>query len=227
MSKFNISDEELVRYVTKFDDLRIDNLCENEDDFNYIFTDKFECKMKRVVARERRMMLFNHGKRFAIGLCIILLCIGTLSFSVDAIRVRMIEIIKQIKSEYTMFMFSKESDYEIGEFISFPVPQYIPEGFDEIDRFENSLGNMITYENNYNSKIIYTIDVISNNTVVLDTEDAIVEEMYIGECKAEYIEKADIKQIIWNDNEYIYLIYCSSLEKEELIKIAQNIRKKQ
>nr|WP_243279225.1 DUF4367 domain-containing protein [Romboutsia sp. 1001713B170131_170501_G6] len=106
-----------------------------------------------------------------------------------------------------------------------PVPQCIPSGFNEVNRLESPLDTIIIYQNNEGLQIRYNVSTIDNNTITLDTEDAIVEELYIGEYNAKYIEKNDMKQVFWNDDDYIYLVDCNLRDKEELINIAKNIKK--
>ncbi|MGL5711978.1 MAG: DUF4367 domain-containing protein [Paraclostridium sp.] len=235
MDKFNITDEDLVRCVTKFDDLRIDSLYKDEEKLNYTFTKEFENKMDDLIYRDKKEFSLNRAKKVVVGLSIMILCIFSLSLSVEAVRDKILKIIEEIKTEFTMFMFYKDKDNINSGLVEpenseqdlpkLPVPQYIPSGFNEVNRLESPLDTIIIYQNNEGLQIRYSISPIENNIITLDTEDAIVEELYIGEYSAKYIEKNDMKQVFWNDDDYIYLIDCNLIDKEELINIAKNVKK--
>lgn len=236
MKKFKISDEDLARCVIKFDDIRIDSYYKDEEKLNHTFTKEFENKMYDLIYRDKKEFSLNYTKKFVVGLSIIILCIFTLSISVEAVRDKVLKIIEEIKTEFTMFMFYKD-EYDINsgllepenneqDLSKLPVPEYIPNGFNEVNRLESPLDAIIIYQNNEGLQIRYSVSTIENNTITLDTEDAIIEELYIGKYNAKYIEKNDMKQVFWNDSDYIYLVDCNLKDKEELINIAKNVKNK-
>ena len=111
------------------------------------------------------------------------------------------------------------------------LPNYIPKGFKEIDKVESPIGLFIVYENDEYLQIRYSCDEISNNSIILDTEDAQVEDININGFDVKYIVKDNIQQLLWNDNTSSYLIDMESKssdminnDKEELIKIAESIK---
>lgn len=235
MKDLKISDEDLVRCITKFDDLRIDSLYKDKEGLDHIFTQEFEDKMDDIIYKEDKHFSLKNTNRLIVGICIMVVCIGTMSLSVDAVRVKVIQIIEEIRVEFTNLMFYKDKNNSENEIIepennmndvsTLPIPQYIPDGFNEINRLESTLDTIIIYQSNDGVQIRYSVSPIDNNTITLDTEDATTEELYIGEYKAKYIEKNDIRQVFWNDSDYIYLVDCNSLDKKELIKIVENVKK--
>lgn len=156
----------------------------------------------------------------------------TLTMSVEAVRSKVINVITEIYEEFTSIMFSKEDeDIHINSEFKPISPNYIPKGFKEIDKVESSIGLFIVYENDEYLQIRYSCDEISNNSIILDTEDAQVEDININGFDAKYIVKDNIQQLLWNDNTSSYLIDMESKssdminnDKEELIKIAESIK---
>ncbi|KAK2228994.1 hypothetical protein XC24_05645, partial [Clostridioides difficile] len=72
---------------------------------------------------------------------------------------------------------------------------------------------------------------ISSNSIILDTENAKVKDIFVNGYKAKYIRKGTFLQLFWNDNNFIYLLnvdYQNSGESEFyediLIKIAKSIK---
>ena len=152
--------------------------------------------------------------------------------SVEAVRLKVINVITEIYEEFTSIMFSKEDENMSMNSKFKPVsPNYIPKGFKEIDKVESDIGLFIVYENDEYLQIRYSCDEISTNSIILDTEDAIVEDINVNGYDAKYIVKDNIQQLLWNDNTSSYLIDMESKssqminsDKEELIKMVESIK---
>ncbi|MEF9992728.1 MAG: DUF4367 domain-containing protein [Romboutsia sp.] len=234
MKDVNLSDEDLRRCITKFDKIMLDNISIDPKNFEHIFSSEFGDKMDTLIKNEKKIIKNNHfsrGRKLIITLCITITCILTASLSIEAVRVKVISIIKEIYSDLTMFTFSNDQSL-INSSSSFTEPKYMPEGFKEIDRFISDIGINITYENSDMLRIGYQIDKISRNTLILDTEDALVKNIFINGFDAQYIQKGPYVQLFWNDGTYIYLVYkdfptdkITQQDESELIKIAESVKK--
>ncbi len=62
---------------------------------------------------------------------------------------------------------------------------------------------------------------ISSNSIILDTENAKVENISINGNRAKYIEKGTSIQLFWNDKNCIYLL-STDCYKEDLLKKYKN-----
>jgi len=234
LKSVNITDEDLYRCTKNFEKNMINEVYKNEKDFNHEFSDNFKEKMINLIKYEKRLIkprYISYNKKILITLCITLSCIFTLSLNVEAIRVKVITVIKEIYSEFTMFKVLDDQETTSAK-LSFPEPTYIPSNFKEIDRFISDTGIIITYENIDALQIGIQIDKISNDTFILDTENAIVENIFINSINAQYIQKGSLIQLFWNDNNYTYLLYkdfpsdkITLEDKNEVLKIAKSIKK--
>ena len=235
MDNLDITDEMLYKSCSRLEQNLLDNL-PNESDIEYEFSNKFKRKMSKLIKYEKRHPIINsiyaYSKKIAIVFLIITMSAITLTMSVDAVRVKVFSVITEIYEEFTSIIFSKEDDsVSIDNEFKPALPNYIPKGFKEIDKVESSIGLFIVYENNEYLQIRYSCDEISNNSIILDTEDAQVEDININGYKAKYIVKNNIQQLVWNDSVSMYLIDMESKnikitnnDKKELIKMAESIK---
>ena len=235
MDNLDITDEMLYKSCKKLEQHLLDNL-PNESDIEYEFSNKFKRKMSKLIKYEKRNPIINsiytYSKKTALVFLIVATGLFTLTMSVEAVRLKVINVITEIYEEFTSIMFSKEDENMSMNSKFKPVsPNYIPKGFKEIDKVESDIGLFIVYENDEYLQIRYSCDEISTNSIILDTEDAIVEDINVNGYDAKYIVKDNIQQLLWNDNTSSYLIDMESKssqminsDKEELIKMVESIK---
>ena len=235
MDNLDITDEMLYKSCKKLEQHLLDNL-PNESDIEYEFSNKFKRKMSKLIKYEKRNPIINsiytYSKKTAIVFLIVATGLFTLTMSVEAVRLKVINVITEIYEEFTSIMFSKEDENMSMNSKFKPVsPNYIQKGFKEIDKVESDIGLFIVYENDEYLQIRYSCDEISTNSIILDTEDAIVEDINVNGYDAKYIVKDNIQQLLWNDNTSSYLIDMESKssqminsDKEELIKMVESIK---
>ncbi|HBF0442211.1 TPA: DUF4367 domain-containing protein [Clostridioides difficile] len=151
--------------------------------------------------------------------------------SVDALRNQFIKIVIEIYEDLTEFIFSK--DIQTDKDIDFILkePKYIPTGFKEVERESSKESIFIGYENTSGDEIRYRSNQINSSSVIIDTENAEVNDITINKNKAKYVVKDNTIILFWNDEKDTYIIYLDSINKEhlenykeEVLKIAQNIK---
>ena len=157
-------------------------------------------------------------KAIAIAIACVVLVIVLIPATSEAVRRRINELIKKVMPQYTEYQLDEEL---LGFDGKYYVPTYIPEGFSQI---ESESEHTLSYCNENN---VYLDIAISNSSTViqLNTEDAIVETVFIGDEYGEYIIKDGWACIIWSTEINIFTVE-GDLPKEELISIAQNLKQK-
>lgn len=226
---FDITDDMLIENIPIATQIILDNL-PSDDELKHVFSKGFERKMKRLIKQQKRSSFTNkiifYSKRTAIIFFIVLVSLFTVTMSSEALRTHFFELVIKVYEDLTSFVFS--TDEEDNLILKNKEPVYIPKGFREVDRVDDFV---ITYKNDENIEIQYVTDKISSNSIILDTEDAKVEDITINGCKAKYIEKDTFLQLFWNDNNFIYLLNVDCHDKENLefykdilIKIAKKIK---
>ena len=178
--------------------------------------------MKELIKKNNNRHFINSFKKIAAIFLIIASIILTTVMSVEALRVKMFKIIKEIFKELTSISFIVDNDNANLDFTVME-SKYIPKGFEKIDTEVLYTMTFITYKNEDGEEIIYKQSKITNGTSIIDTENAEIEDMLINGYKGQLILKNGTGNLIWFDDEYFYSIR-STIEKEELIKMAESIK---
>lgn len=127
--------------------------------------------------------------------------------------------------EYLVNKFSNYSEYEVKEKeiykIDSLIVNYIPDGFVKTDGLESEVSYEEFYENGEKNFLISKNTL--NDIIGFDTEEYPSEEIIINGIKGIYFRADEYNSgIIFNNDKYIYSV-DGNIDKEELVKIAQNI----
>ena len=133
MRSMEVTDEWLYQYMPVVDNAMIKAL-EGQVDEDYVFSKRFERKMKKVIRHEAHPMLTGAQqllKRVAIFFTGIV-CAGlVLTLSVDAYRDKFFMTLKTLCEDATQYNYSSE---EKDAVLTPTIPTCIPEGYTETDR---------------------------------------------------------------------------------------------
>jgi hypothetical protein len=150
--------------------------------------------------------------------------------SVQALRVKALNIILNIQNQYTSIKTIDENNSHINQaneqilqYWNGYVPKHIPSGF-KIDKTEErDMFKAIYYINEQGQTIRFTQYLSSNSDLRIDTEGAAVQNISIGNSNALLAEKQGLVSIIWKEDYLFSLI--GEVDKAELIKMAESIKK--
>lgn len=193
---------------------------------NYSFSKAHNKKMQKLI---RRM----HGDKYRSTskntLRIILVAAVIVSLSVVAFS-----ITATPKREYYIQKFSDHSIYGIKEYSGYKKIKdfkigFLPEEFEFVDKFEDEVGDVISYEyskTGTNGGLVLDKEVLTHQ-ILFDTEDKNCEKITISDIDY-YVVTGDEKYpdyifIIWNTDEYIYSL-GGNVKQETALKIAQNMK---
>jgi hypothetical protein len=182
-------------------------------------------KEKRV---EKRKKLFSNSKQFskraAILILVLIAAMSALMFTVEAVRVRVLNFFIERNEKYTEVRIDEEGgdltpnqDWE-----SYYIPEYLPEGY----FFESSeaIGSLkvLKYTNEENH-IIFT-QANNGTDIQLDTEDAVVEEVNLDGKEGMIITEGDRVMLFWYNEEASFTLIGHE-DKEEILKAAESVEK--
>ena len=107
---------------------------------------------------------------------------------------------------------------------------YIPEGYEEVERYENKSEIMIVYSNSEGKLLdLFYMDSSSNAHMFLNQTDA--EKATVSGNSADFYESEDEEvsnDLVWIDEENGMLFSVSGFfSKEELIRIAESIQERE
>lgn len=155
-------------------------------------------------------------RAIAIAIACVVLIIVLIPATSEAVRRRINELIKKVMPQYTEYQLDEEL---LGYDGKTYVPTYIPEGFKQV---ESKSEHFLSYRNDKNMFI--NIEILDSAAVVqLNTENTIVEPIFIGEESGEIVSKEGWVCVIWSTEENIFTVE-GSLAKDEILKIARSIK---
>lgn len=215
------------------------NLIEDDSASDLVLPPEFDQKMKRLIVRhDRKETLKNTRDRMvrflpkvAIFLLILLGSFTIVVASVQALRVKALNIVLNIQNQYTSIQTKDENDGQrkkVDEQIlqdwSGYVPNYIPQGFKVVKTEKRDKIEAIYYINEQGQSIEFTQYLSSNTDLRIDTENATVQNILIHNSDTLIIEKQGLVSIVWKEDSLFSLI--GEADKSELIKMAESIKEK-
>lgn len=208
----NVLDEALIKMArTPNPDLPDDEPVE----FSQEHKNKIEQIFRQAKKREIKSVFRNNAKRIAICAAVLILLLGITAMSVGAVRNRILNFIHNTEETNSKFGISDSYDPETYSDDKISLG-YIPHGFHMVKRG----ASYVEFSDDRESINIF-VDSDSASGYI-DTENAEVEYMTINSYDCYYIEKESYRSLVVYDNGTICTIQ-SGIDKEELIKIAQNL----
>ncbi len=176
---------------------------------------KFSKKHNKVIndiiyGKQGKKIKFSKGTIKVLIIAAVLLAIATTAFAIPQSR------------EYIIDKFSNHSEYNVvdnkkSKRVKSLNVNYIPAGFEKGDDY----GDTVQYVKGDKDFVVEKLEL--TGSIGFDTENYEHENIKINGIDAVYYRSNNNgKGIIFNDGNYIYII-SGNIEKDELVKIAQNI----
>jgi hypothetical protein len=198
------------------EEMWFDSMNLNGEEHN--FSKAFERKMNKLIDKMRNDKYHRLTRRTTRALIIvaIIVAIATTVFATPKTR------------EYTINKFSNHSEYSVEdgsvEKVEFITIDYVPEGFDMTDESTNDSNDYILREYKKGNQFFTVNKSVNLGYVFYDTEDVVSETIVADDIEYVYTDDLnDGKFICWNYNNFKYCV-SGNIEKDELIKIAKNIK---
>lgn len=163
------------------------------------------------------------GTKAAAILFVVAASMLVITLSVDAIRVKMFNMLLKTNKEYTSVRVDEVPTVSI-EWEEYYYPAWLPEGFciDAAYEFRNM--KMIKFRNGDNQQIMFT-QAANGAALHLNTEDGEQTEVMINHKAAILSEKSGENILFWNNDESSFCL-SSDLNSDILIQIAESVKKK-
>lgn len=146
---------------------------------------EFETKINNLIKENNRRLLKRKVKRcLKVASLFLGFSIFIVFKSTDANLKNIITNIKKVFQTHTVFEFSNETE---NYNVDVQVPTYIPKGYKLIEQSGDKNNCDMRYENKDGNMIDYSCSVLHSTTVALDTEDAKIETVKIGNYDATFI----------------------------------------
>ncbi len=225
LQKEALETEDILKEVEKSDK-------ENEQVHPDIAYQMFLDKLERETRKERKTKRLNEAKKamsrlVLIGACVVLV-IGIAApiaiANIEAIRVRVMELLINIQDEYTEISMveNEEMAFDVpaawrGEYY----PSYIPDGF-ALTQI-NSRGSTAYFTETGGSRGIRFGEYSSDTYTNIDSEGAELTHATIGMADALVVKKDNTITVVWSLNNRYFVLRVDG-SKEEALKIAENVK---
>jgi hypothetical protein len=182
--------------------------------FDYIEKEKRAEKRKKMFSN-----LKQFSKRAAILILVLVAAMSALMFTVEAVRVSVLNFFIERNEKYTEVRIDEETLNNLTpnlDWDNYYQPKYLPEGY----FFESSkkIGPLKVLKYTDGAKQITYTQSNNGTDIQLDTEDAVVEEVSLDGNEGMIITEGDKVILFWY-NEEASLTLIGHEDKEEILKI--------
>lgn len=188
---------------------------------DYVFSDEFRKRMKRLIRKEKYMQVEKQLKRITrkIAAAAFVMLVGalTVTMSVEAYRVHFFHTVKTVL-DGNISIYSYESDEEkISDTIL--TPQCIPDGYRLNEEKITDATSVLEYGNG-KKHLIFQQTIVTNEKMIFDTNYNSVEQIRIKGMTVFLYGYTD--DTFWAYGEYgnsVYVLAGDTIPKEEIEKI--------
>lgn len=168
----------------------------------------------------RRRML----KRALILIAVLVLILGMMAVSVDAVRLKLFHYSFREYPGHTKLIPSEIEEPAQRAMPDF-VLEYVPEGYEMVNYEKDDSSLWIDYDNGKEQYIHFSVDYAADGGPSIDNDTFVREETRVGEYQAWYFHDNTANLIIWQMDEYLLTI-DGGVRKQEIMKMAESVVKK-
>lgn len=183
--------------------------------------DRIDRETLRLIKVEKKRKVYRGLTTVAAVFCIMMISMAALTVTSDAFRGKAFDFLFEEHEEYCDFIKNKG---DTAEALIVKYPEYIPEGYVKNDEEKADSVNVQMYEGDTESEYIIITQMTDEGiTLSVDNEYASREKCFVGICEAYYMCDDESSVLIWDEEGMFYEIN-SSLDKDEMIKIAEGMK---
>jgi len=193
------------------------------------FSQQLEAHLKKRRANIEKRHILKVITRSAVIILVVMVLSLTAVASVQALRVRVLNLLLDIQPKYTSFQL-KESGSSLGggspvvDWTKTYVPTYIPDGYQISNIANGDLFKKIVFENQDKDSLITYMELSEGNNPAVDTENASVfKPISINGHEGTLVVKNSMVTIVWEMDNYIFIIQTQTRE-EIAVKIAEGVK---
>lgn len=194
------------------------------ESLNQWFTFFIQQRKKEEKRKDRIRMMKQFASRAAIITILLISTVTVVTFSVEAIRVRVLNFFLEVNDTYTEIQIQVEDNQQTMpdiDQVGYYYPTYLPDGYIYEDYRSFGKSVMITFSNGIEE---ISFDQSPNGaSYQLDTEDAETRDVTIGESEGYLILKENRVILFWNDDLNGYTIISYDVEADEIMKMAESM----
>lgn len=179
--------------------------------------------------KEFLMSVKKASKVAAIILVSVLILSVTLISSVDAIRIKFLNLFVETNEDYSKITIDDDSNSgsidtlkDDATLKNCYIPGYIPKGFNIENIIKQNEKIIMVFKDTNSNSLVFEQSSDLNREYMVDTENAEIQAMEIQGWEAMVITKDKIITILWDNNESMFNVY-GQISKEDILKFCENI----
>ncbi len=188
--------------------LEFSHIPQNENSINYVFSERFNKKMERLIKSQKRLywnFVNTAAKRVAV-IFVVIFTIFTAAFSVKALREPILKFIKQVYDTFVYYAYEGDTTETITK--EYVITQ-LPEGFEQTDKIQSEATIITIYENAQGNTIEFAQTATEQHSgFFFDNENGIIYTEIIKGINIEFHETYDTRQALWLKEGYVFEITC-------------------
>ena len=197
---------------------------------DHVFSGEFEERMRRMIRAEKRSPWQRRMTAFARRAAVIVVA-AVVGFSacvpsVDAWKQGLFKMVEEKFPEYSSITYEPvDGAAGVAEFtLAEYQPAYLPDGFRLTEQMLADSINWSTYTNAEGDMISFQQSILGSGTMAINTEGSQLEEFDLGGETAYKMDNRGSQFVLWNDNQYSYMVLTNDMTLDEAVRIAASIR---
>lgn len=189
------------------------------------FSQQLDTHLKKEQVYARKRCILNTINRTAVAMLILLVVLGSVVMTVEAVRIRVLNFIMDVEPEYTSFALKDNNKGEsaIVDWHKAYVPTFIPAGYEVSSVSTGQFAKSIELKNKQGLLITY-MELSEGSKPQLDTENAsTIETININGHEGKLIKKDSMVTLIWPINDHMYIIR-GQMKEETAVRIAEGVK---
>lgn len=197
-----------------------------DDSVEWEVSKAFERKMNALINKNNHIKLSSRRRisRSLIAALIAVLIAFAGTMSVSATRAPFVEFVEKVFSKYIEVTVSKDSTLPVETIETEYTLSDVPKGY-KVSRYDKSDAGVFTVWKNENGDEIVLSQDILNMSLSIDNEHYL-KEVNVNGHKGYLNIYSKNATIWWSDGEYSYMINAPNEYKNELVKMAENVKEK-
>jgi len=189
------------------------------------FSQQLDSHMRKKQFHIKKQCILKHINKAAIAMVIMFVILGSVVVTVEAVRIKALNFVMDVKPEYTSFALkdSDKGESTIVDWHKAYVPTFIPPGYEVNAVSAGQYAKSIEFKNKQGLLITY-MELSEGSKPQLDTENAsTIKTINVNGHEGKLIVKGSLVTVIWPMNDHMYIIR-GQMEEETALKIAEGVK---
>jgi hypothetical protein len=188
---------------------------------DFLNSEKIKEQKKKRAARFKKICSST-----AVAAMVVLASMAIITFSVESVRAKVYDFLVKTYEEFSEIVIDKSNTEQaaIEGWDTYYYPEYLPEGYRYKDKSGNGEMKFIYFTNDTEELSLVQID--NETGVKMDPGKFEVIKIFVRNREGMLVINGESKMLYWSNDEYSFILTGINVQKEDLIRIAESIKKR-